>query len=211
MISTEVSSLATHNTLLYHRPHWACLIRSTDDLSLQVSSQQYLDKVRKQLERTWNVTRQLLLPGTSIKHLGMKITCDTNDYITISNPALITNVLAANGLNDCNPSPTPHIDGQDTSKTADTDILTDKTAYQSTLGSCRFLADATHPQRAFILGLLCRRVHNPSTRHDGALKRVLRYLKVVQDGGLRFSHANGQMDLEAYSDSDWTQCIDTRC
>jgi hypothetical protein len=43
------------------------------------------------------------------------------------------------------------------------------------------------------------------------LKGVLRYLKGVQDGGLRFPLANEQMDLEAYSDSDWAQCVDTRC
>jgi hypothetical protein len=111
-------------------PHWARLLRNTDDLSLQASSQQLLDKVHKQLERTWNVTRQPLLPGISVKHLGMKITRDTNGDITISNPVLITNLLAANGLNDCNLSPTLHIHGQDTSKTTDADILTDKTAYQ---------------------------------------------------------------------------------
>jgi hypothetical protein len=75
----------------------------------------------------------------------MTITRDTNGDITISNSALITNLLAANGHNDCNRSPTPHIDGQDTSKTTDAEIMTDKTAYQSTLGSCRFLADTTHP------------------------------------------------------------------
>jgi hypothetical protein len=83
----------------------------------------------------------------------MKITRDTYGDITISNPALITNLLAVNGLNDCSPSPTPRIDGQDTSKTTDADILTDNTAYQSTLGSCIFLAGTTHPQLAFIIDL----------------------------------------------------------
>jgi hypothetical protein len=122
-----------------------------------------------------------------------------------------TNLLAADGLDDCNSSPTPHIDGQDTSKTTDADILTDKTAYQSLLGSCRFLADATHPRLAFIIGSLGCHAHNKSTRHDAALKRILRYFKGVQDRGLRFPHANGQMALEAYSDSDWAQCIDIRC
>jgi hypothetical protein len=141
----------------------------------------------------------------------MKITRDTNGDINISNPAFTTNLLAANGFNDCNPSPTPRIDGQDTFKTTDADILTGKTAYQSTLGSCRFLADTTHLQLAFIIGSLGRHARNPSTRHDAALKRVLRYLNGVQDGGLRFPHANEQMALDAYSDSDWAQCIDTRC
>jgi hypothetical protein len=141
----------------------------------------------------------------------MKSTRDTNGDITISNPALVTSLLAANSLNDCNPSPSPHIDGQDTYKTTDADILIDKTAYQSTLGSRRFLADTTHPQLAFIIGSLGHHAHNPSTRHDAALKRVLRYLKNVQDGGLQFPHANRQMTLEAYSNSDWAQFIDTRC
>jgi hypothetical protein len=86
----------------------------------------------------------------------MKITRDTNGDITISNLPLITNLLAANGLNDRSPSPTPHIDGQDTFKTTDADILTGKTAYRSKLGSCRFLADTTHPQLAFIIGSLGR-------------------------------------------------------
>jgi hypothetical protein len=41
--------------------------------------------------------------------------------------------------------------------------------------------------------------------------RVLRYLEGVQDGVLQFPHANGQMALEANSDSNWGQCIDTCC
>jgi hypothetical protein len=111
-----------------------------------------------------------------MKHLGIQITRDTNGDIIISNPALIINLLAANGLNDCNPSPTPHVDGRDTSKTTDTDILTDETAYQSELWSCRVLADATHPQPTFFIGLLGRHADNPSTRHDAARNRVLYYL-----------------------------------
>jgi hypothetical protein len=59
----------------------------------------------------------------------MKITRDTNGDIIITNPVLLSNLLAANNLNDFNPSPTPHIDGQDTSKTTDADILTENTAY----------------------------------------------------------------------------------
>jgi hypothetical protein len=81
-------------------------------------------------------------------------------------------------------------------------MLTDKTAYQSTLESCRFLVNTTHLQLALIIGSLGRHDYNPSTRHDAALKRVLRYLKGVKDGGLLFPHANGKMALEAYSDSD---------
>jgi hypothetical protein len=132
----------------------------------------------------------------------MKITPDPNGKSTISNPALITNLLSANGLHDCNPSLTPRINGQDASKTTDADILTVKTAYQLSLGSCRFLAEAAHRQLAFIIGSLGRHSHNTSTRHDVAIKRVLRYLKAVQGGGLRFPHANGTMALEVYSDSD---------
>jgi hypothetical protein len=139
----------------------------------------------------------------------MKVTRDPNGDITISNPALITNLLAANALSDCNPSPTTHINCQDTSKATDADKMTDNTAYQSTLGSCRLIANTTHPQLAFIIGSLDRHAHNPSIRHDASLKLILRYLKGVQDGGLRFPHANGKMALEAYSDQDWAQCIGT--
>jgi hypothetical protein len=97
----------------------------------------------------------------------MKIARASNGDITVFNPMLIIKLLATNGLIDCNSSPTPHIDGHDTSKTTENDILADTATFQSTLGSCRFLADTTHPQLAFIIGSLGRHAHNPSNLSYG--------------------------------------------
>jgi hypothetical protein len=190
---------------------WARLLRNTDDLSLQASYTAYLNKVLAPLENAWQVTRQRLTRGTTIRHLGLLVARHDNGDITIANPKLINSILTTAGLSECNPAPTPHLDGHDTSQTRAAESPVDFKSFQSTLGACRFFADTTHPDIVFLIGVIGRAAHNPCTRHDAALKHVLRYLRGKCDTGLRFRHSGGIVALEAYSDSDWAQCLDTRC
>jgi hypothetical protein len=77
----------------------------------------------------------------------------------MTNPKAIHRMLQAQGLQDCNPAPTPHIDGHDMSNMkTDEDIINIKT-YQSILGSCWFLADTTHPEIAYITGIAGQHAH----------------------------------------------------
>jgi hypothetical protein len=59
----------------------------------------------------------------------MKIARASNCDITVSKPTFIINLLAKNGLIDCNSSPTPDIGGHDTSKTTENDILSDTATF----------------------------------------------------------------------------------
>jgi hypothetical protein len=81
------------------------------------------------------------------------------------------------------------------------------------VGSLRYFADTTHPAIAFIVGLLGRNLHQPTDRHMAAAHRVLRYLRGVRDHGLTYTSSAGYitpLHLQAYSDSDWAQCPDSR-
>jgi hypothetical protein len=85
-------------------------------------------------------------------------------------------MLQAKGLRDCNATPTPHIDGHDTSDMkTDEDMINLKT-YQSILGSCRFLADITHPETAYIPGIAGQYSHRPTAWHMQAIRRIIRCL-----------------------------------
>jgi hypothetical protein len=80
------------------------------------------------------------------------------------------------------------------------------------VGSLRYFAD-THPALAFIVGVLGCHLHQPVARHVAAAHRVLRYLKGVRDQDLTYSSlpsSNTPLYLEAFSDSDWAQCPDSR-
>jgi hypothetical protein len=101
----------------------------------------------------------------------------------MTNPNAIHRILQAQGLQDCNSAPTPHIDGHDMSDVkTDEDMINLKT-YQSILGSCRLLADTT-PEIAYITGIAGQHAHRPMARHMQAIKRILHYLAGATNRGL---------------------------
>jgi hypothetical protein len=67
----------------------------------------------------------------------------------------------------------------------DEDMISVKT-YQSILGSCRFLADTTHPEIAYITGIAGQHAHRPTARHMQAIKIILRYLTGATNSGLHY-------------------------
>jgi hypothetical protein len=127
----------------------------------------------------------------------------------MTNPKAIHSMLQAQGLQDCNSATTPHIDGHDMSDMqADEDMINLKT-YQSILGSCRLLADTTHPEIAFITGIAGQHAHRPTARHMQAIKRILRYLAGATNSGLYYP-SRQTPTFAAFSDIDWASCSQTR-
>lgn len=69
------------------------------------------------------------------------------------------------------------------------------------MGSLQYLA-FTRPDIAFAVNHLSQFMHQPTTDHWQATKRVLRYLAGTSTHGI-FLKANSPMLLHAYSDADW--------
>uniref|UniRef100_A0A2N9ILA5 Uncharacterized protein n=1 Tax=Fagus sylvatica TaxID=28930 RepID=A0A2N9ILA5_FAGSY len=60
----------------------------------------------------------------------------------------------------------------------------------------------------FAVNQVCQFLHQPTTNHWTAVKRILRYLKDTPDHGLFYQP--GSLMLEAYSDADYAGCPDDR-
>lgn len=79
--------------------------------------------------------------------------------------------------------------------------LSDPTFYRATVGSLQYLA-LTRPNISFSVNRLSQFMHAPTTIHEEAVKRVLRYLAGTVTQGLFFS-AKSPLNLHAFSDADW--------
>ncbi|KAH9800516.1 hypothetical protein KPL71_000695 [Citrus sinensis] len=86
--------------------------------------------------------------------------------------------------------------------------IEDATSYRSLVGGLQYLV-LTRPEIAFAVHKLSQYVATPTLQHILACKRVLRYLKVTEDYGLKFS-AGGEMKITGYTDADWACDVDDR-
>lgn len=84
------------------------------------------------------------------------------------------------------------------------DILPSPTAYQRLLGKLIYLT-ITRPDIAFSVQLLSQHMHQPTTVHMQAAKRLLRYLLGTYSQGILFASTSAAY-LTAYCDSDWASC-----
>ena len=73
--------------------------------------------------------------------------------------------------------------------------------YQSLVGALLYCTTQTRPDCAYAVGMLCRCMAKPTERLYAAALRVLYYLYVHKDVGLRYSPSS--TPLSGMSDSDW--------
>jgi hypothetical protein len=83
----------------------------------------------------------------------------------------------------------------------------DATQYRRLVGSLRYLAH-TRPDLAFSVGYVSRFMQRPTTEHQQAVKRIIRYVAGTLDHGLYYPRCPGEAHLVGYSDSDHAGDID---
>jgi hypothetical protein len=76
------------------------------------------------------------------------------------------------------------------------------------VGSLRYLAH-TRPDLAFSVGYVSRFMQRPTTEHQQAVKRIIRYVAGTLDHGLYYPRCPGAAHFVGYSDSDHAGDIDT--
>lgn len=86
--------------------------------------------------------------------------------------------------------------------------LDDPTSYRRLVGRLLYLT-TTRPDLNYAVQQLSQFLASPTDVHQQAATRVLRYVKGAPGQGLFFS-ADSPLKLQAYSDSDWAGCPDTR-
>ena len=88
------------------------------------------------------------------------------------------------------------------------ELLQDPSYYRALIGKLNFLTH-TRPDLSYIVQLLSQFMQSPRTSHLMALEHALRYLKGNSGQGILLQ-ANGDLHLQAFSDSDWASCPFTR-
>ena len=88
------------------------------------------------------------------------------------------------------------------------DLLSNPEAYRSLVGKLNFLT-STRPDLSFTVQSLSQFMHAPRTSHWEALHHTLRYLSHTSGQGILL-RATDTLSLQAFSDSDWASCSDSR-
>ena len=65
------------------------------------------------------------------------------------------------------------------------------------------------PNIALVVGIVARFSANPKENHLMAIKRIMRYLKGIEEYGLYYKK-NEKFELRAYTDANWARNIDDR-
>ena len=142
--------------------------------------------------------------------LGMSVRRDrANRVLTIDQSCYLQNVLIRFGMENCKSMATPvDADAKFVSLPKNEEAV-DVTLYQAVIGSLNYAAICTRPDLSTAVGILSKFMQCPGNEHWVGVKRVLRYVRGTLNYGLVYRHSE-VFQLEAYSDSDWAGCKDSR-
>ncbi|KAG8487623.1 hypothetical protein CXB51_018130 [Gossypium anomalum] len=139
--------------------------------------------------------------------LGIEVTRSSSGCLHLCQKKYIWDLLARSSLSNAKLVHTPMISSSRLSK-SDGDPLSDPTEYRS-LGRALQYVVLTRPNIAYAVNRICQFMHNPSTVHMVALKRMLQYLCGTFDYGVVF-HPSTRLSLVGYVDANWGLDADDR-
>lgn len=90
----------------------------------------------------------------------------------------------------------------------DSPLFEDPHLYRSVVGALQY-ATITRPDISFAVNKVSQYMHQPTTSHWAATKRILRYLQGTLTYGLTF-HSAPSLTIDAFSDADWAGSLDDR-
>ncbi|XP_019085320.1 PREDICTED: uncharacterized protein LOC109126311 [Camelina sativa] len=112
----------------------------------------------------------------------------------------VTELLARTNMFGVKPVATPMAQSPKLTLHSGTPLV-DATHYRKVVGSLQYLS-FTRPDIAFAINRLSQYMHQPTTDHWQAIKRVIRYLVGTTTHGI-FLRSDCPHTIHAYSDTDW--------
>ncbi|KAI5353802.1 hypothetical protein L3X38_006696 [Prunus dulcis] len=167
-----------------------------DDIIYTGSSKEMMAAFKNDMMRQYEMTDLGLLHH----FLGLGV-LQTDTCIFLHQKKYAKTLLDKFGLKDCKSVATPLAVNEKLSK-VDGSELADETLYRQMVGSLLYLT-ATRPDIMFAASLLARFMHNPTKKHMGTAKRVLRYIQGTISYGIAYDKGKGAV-LIGYCDSDWS-------
>ena len=84
----------------------------------------------------------------------------------------------------------------------------DQTLYRSMIGKLQYVVH-TRPYITLAVGIVARFLAKLRENHMMAIKRILRYLKDIEDYSLWYK-LGGNLDLKVFTDADWAGNLDEK-
>ncbi|GMF23949.1 unnamed protein product [Phytophthora fragariaefolia] len=172
-----------------------------DDILVATNNEQYKVKLFEDLNKAYGIKDQGLLT----QYLGVEVE-QTPGRITIRQGKYAREILTKFGYEEAHAVGNPMEVNARLAPIEEDEKAETSFPYREAVGMLMYLATSTRPDLAFALGQLSRFVANPSPKHVGALKRVLRYVAGTLDYGITYSRKQTEAKdvvLEGFCDSDW--------
>jgi hypothetical protein len=176
-----------------------------DDITLASKSKDKIKELKQQLAEHFKLHDL----GPTTFQLGVEIIYDRpNCTLHLSQCQYVLDMHDCFGFTQCSPVSTPLDPGMclDASMAATTpeDIAFMQTGpYINAVGALMYLAIATHPDIAHVVGVLCHFMSNPGPAHWKAVKHLFCYLSGTLDQCLTYAPDPSAPELfHTYSDAD---------
>jgi hypothetical protein len=127
-----------------------------------------------------------------LSYLGIEVHQGDSE-ITLRQTAYAKRIVELAGLTDCNPALTPMEERLKLSRDSTTEEV-DATQYRCLVGSLRYLVH-TRPDLAYSVSYVSRFMQRPTTEHEQAVKRIIRYVAGTLDHGLYYPRCPGEAHL----------------
>ncbi|WVY95772.1 hypothetical protein V8G54_027923 [Vigna mungo] len=197
-------SISDNSLFLKHDGnHTTALLIYVDDILITGNDDGEIQHITDLLHSTFRIKNL----GDLTYFLGLEVARNSKG-IHLSQRKYTLDLLAETGLLDSSPVPTPMVPKQSTTNTARSLDDTDAASYRRLIGKLIYLT-TTRPDITFAVNHLSQFMYAPTTAHQQATGRILRYLKGTPGAGI-FLPSTSSIQLKAFCDSDWAACPDTR-
>ncbi|XP_050211318.1 uncharacterized mitochondrial protein AtMg00810-like [Mercurialis annua] len=181
---------------------FTALLIYVDDLIIASNCIQEVQSVKAYLHNAFSI-KDL---GVLKYFLGLEV-ARSSKGISLCQRKYSLDLLKDTGFIEAKPVSTPMINSKRLSK-GDGEALPDNFLYRKLIGKLLYLC-VTRPDLSYAVQQLSQFLDCPTSTHLTAVHRVLRYVKAAPGKGLFFS-SESNLHLQAFSDSDWATCPDTR-
>ena len=176
----------TIDPMIFHKRvanNFIMLSLHVDDFYVISSSQKMLDRLYTQLTDNYkDITKK---SSDILTYLGITISTNDDNTITITQPTLVNKIIDTANLNNCNGISTPMSINQTYNNKFD-NIPVDKTHYLKLVGLINYLASYTRPDLLYSLSRVAQACSNPTESDLIRVKRIIRHISETRSYGITY-------------------------